>query len=232
MSGTASQMIDPVYTIVFTTALLGSGHCITMCGPLVTALCLADCRRKQSILFHLFYNVGRVTTYVCIGVAAGWIGSLLHTAGAFTLVSQAVLVAADLFVIAIGLTAGGLLKQPAFLRLEAPGEFSALGRTIVRFRKLPTALSSFPIGLIMGLLPCGFLYAIVLAAAGRGSVVEGGLIMLAFGLGTLPSLFFFGSAVHWLSGRLRTELLRWAGLMVVFIGCYNLYQHIQAWFLS
>ena len=79
----------------------------------------------------------------------------------------------------------------------------------------------------MGFLPCGFLYAIALAAAGRGSVVEGGLIMLSFGLGTLPALFLFGSAIHWLSGTMRTELLRWAGFMVIFIGCYNLYQHIK-----
>jgi sulfite exporter TauE/SafE len=87
--------------------------------------------------------------------------------------------------------------------------------------------AAVPVGLVMGLLPCGFLYAIALAAAGRGSVVEGGLIMLAFGLGTLPAMLLFGSAVHWLSATMRAELLRWAGFMVVFIGCYNLYQHIK-----
>ena len=78
-------MIDPVYSIVFSTALLGSGHCIGMCGPIVAALSLAKPGREQGLFFHIFYNAGRLTTYVCIGIVAGWIGSLLNTTQSFSL---------------------------------------------------------------------------------------------------------------------------------------------------
>lgn len=220
-------MIDPVYSIVFSTALLGSGHCIGMCGPIVAALSLAKPGREQGLFFNIFYNAGRLTTYVCIGIVAGWVGSLLNTNQTFSFVSQGILILADLFVIAIGLKTSGLFTQMAFVHLEFPGSVGILTRLVSKLQKLPAITAAFPVGLIMGFLPCGFLYAIALAAAGRGSVVEGGLIMLSFGLGTLPALFLFGSAIHWLSGTMRTELLRWAGFMVIFIGCYNLYQHIK-----
>lgn len=220
-------MIDPIYSIVFSTALLGSGHCIGMCGPIVAALSLSNPGREHGIFFHLLYNCGRIITYVFIGIVAGWVGSLLNTAQTFSMLTQAILILADLFVIAIGLRTSGLFKRLAFIHLEIPGSMKIMTRAVSRLQKLPVIAAAFPIGLVMGFLPCGFLYAIALAAAGRGSPVEGGIIMLAFGLGTLPALFLFGSAIHWLSATMRTELLRWAGFMVVFIGCYNLYQHIR-----
>ncbi len=220
-------MIDPIYSIVFSTAFLGSGHCIGMCGPIVTALSLTRQDRKQVVFFHIFYNAGRLTTYVCIGILAGWVGSLLNKTQTFSLVSQGILILADLFVIAIGLRTTGIFKRLSCIRLELSGPTALMTRAVTRLRQLPTMAAAFPIGLIMGFLPCGFLYAIALAAAGRGSPVTGGLIMLAFGLGTLPALFLFGSAVHLLSTTMRAELLRWAGLMVVFVGGYNLYQHLR-----
>jgi len=219
-------MIDPVYSIVFTTALLGSGHCIGMCGPIVAALSLSKPVRDQGVLFHLLYNAGRITTYVFIGVIAGWVGSLLNRTQTFSLVSQVILVLADLFVIAIGLRTTGLFRQLAFIRLEIPGSTGIMTKAVTHLRVLPSMAAAYPIGLVMGFLPCGFLYAIALAATGKGSAIEGGMIMLAFGFGTLPAMLLFGSAVQWLSGTIRTELLRWAGLMVVFVGSYNLYQHI------
>ena len=220
-------MIDPIYSLVFSTAFLGSGHCIGMCGPIVTALSLAGPDRKQGFFFHLFYNAGRLSTYVCIGILAGWVGSLLNTTQTFSLVSQGILILADLFIIAIGLRTTGIFRRLAFIRLELSGPTALMTRAVTRLRTLPSMTAAFPVGLIMGFLPCGFLYAIALAAAGRGSPVTGGLIMLAFGLGTLPALLAFGSAVHLLSNALRTELLRWAGLLVVFVGIYNLYRHIN-----
>lgn len=221
------QMIDPIYSIVFTTALLGSGHCIGMCGPLVAAFSLAGPARKQGILFNLLYNAGRILTYVLIGVAAGWAGSLLNTNQTFTLLSRAILILADLAVIAMGLRTSGIWRQLTVIHMEFPGAQHILAKAVSGFQKFPAAASAFPIGVIMGFLPCGFLYAIALAAAGRGAVLEGGLIMFFFGLGTLPALFLVGSAAQWVSSTLRTELLRWAGMMVVFTGAYNLYRHLH-----
>lgn len=220
------MMIDPIYSIVFTTAFLGSGHCIGMCGPLVAALSLSDSECRHGFLFHLFYNIGRLTTYVMIGILAGWVGSLLSESRSFTLASHALLFLADLFVVLIGLRTTGLIRGLENIRLELPGSIRAMTRSVKKLQRLPSVLAGFPIGLIMGFLPCGFLYAIALAAAGRGSVIQGGLIMLAFGIGTFPAVLLFGSAVQWLTSSMRAELLRWAGFMVVTIGLYNGYRHL------
>jgi sulfite exporter TauE/SafE len=220
-------MIDPIYSIVLSTAFLGSGHCIGMCGPVVAAFSLSSRGRRRGFVFHLFYNGGRITTYCIIGIAAGWIGSLLNTTETFSVVSRSILLLADFFIIAMGMATAGFFAKIRIMRLEFPGALQAMTSSVVRLQKLPVALSAFPIGMIMGFLPCGFLYAVALAAAGRGDPVEGGLIMLAFGLGTVPSLLLFGSTVQWLTTRARGEMLRWAGVMVVAMGCYNLYQHIR-----
>ncbi len=219
-------MIDPVCSIAFSTAFLGSGHCVGMCGPIVAALSLRGQGLRQGLLFHLFYNLGRITTYTGIGITAGWLGALLHRMPIFSLVSQGILVIADLTVIAMGLATSGLLSGRGILRLEFPGATRSLTHVVTRLGRLPAGLAALPVGLVMGLLPCGFLYAIALAAAGRGDPLQGGLIMLSFGLGTLPALFLFGTTVHWLTSGIRQEMLRWAGLLVIGLGCYNLYQHV------
>jgi len=227
MTSTNSLFADPIYSLAFSIALLGSGHCLGMCGPIVAALSLSRPDRKKGILFHLLYNTGRVTTYIIIGIIAGWIGSFLNSSKTFSVLSEVLLVMTDLLVILIGLRTTGILKQLAFIHLDFPGSFSLLSSGVTRLQELPVAASAFPIGFLMGFLPCGFLYTITLAVVGRGSAIKGGLIMLAFGLGTLPSLFLFGSVVQWLSSKMREELLRWAGLMVVGVGIYNLIMHIS-----
>ncbi len=220
-------MVDPIYSIVLSTAFLGSGHCIGMCGPIVAAFSLSGQAKRKGLVFHLFYNVGRITTYILIGVIAGWLGSLLNKTDKFAIAAHSILLLTDFFIIVIGLTTAGFFKRISIMRLEFPGSMQVMTKSVTRLQRLPAAFSALPIGMVMGFLPCGFLYAIALAAAGRGSPVEGGLIMLAFGLGTLPALFLFGSTVHWLTTKARSEMLRWAGVLVVFMGCYNLYQHIQ-----
>ena len=219
-------MIDPVYSIALSTAFLGSGHCIGMCGPVVAALSLRGRGLRQGIVFHLFYNLGRIATYTFIGAVAGWVGALLNRTPVFSLASHGILILADLVIIAMGLATTGLFSGRGIIRLEFPGAMGVLTRTVTRLRRLPPGPAALPVGMVMGFLPCGFLYAIALAAAGRGDPVQGGLIMFSFGLGTLPSLFLFGTTVHWLTAATRKEMLRWAGLLVIGLGCYNLYHHV------
>lgn len=217
-------MLDPIYSIVFSTAFLGSGHCLGMCGPVIAALSLA---RGRGVAFHLLYHVGRLATYTGIGIAAGWVGSLLTKSGIFPTVAHSLLLMADLLVIGMGLAASGLLSRLGAGRLEFPGVLRALTGVMVRMGRMHGTVMGLPLGLLMGFLPCGFLYAIALAAAGRGEAGQGGMIMLAFGLGTLPSLLFFGGAVHWLTGQARLQMLRWAGLLVVVVGLVNFARHVK-----
>lgn len=219
--------IDPLYSLAFTTALLGSGHCIGMCGGLVTALGLSKDGRKAGLWFHLFYNIGRTLTYTLIGLAVGWVGSALAYKESLHEVARYLLIGSDLLVILAGLGTLGLFGWFNLMRLEFSGPISGLTRLTVALRKWPPALSALPLGMLFGFLPCGFLYAMILTAGQSAAPLRGGLIMLAFGLGTIPALFFVGSAAHLLTSGRRQWMFRLAGLLVSLMGSYNLYRHLK-----
>ena len=224
-------MIDPLYTMALVTGLLGTGHCLGMCGGLVAALGLAAEGRPRGFLFHLAYNFGRILTYGVIGLAVGWLGSAIAYTDHFSRLSRGVLVASDLLLILLGLGTAGLFSRFNLMQLEFSGALTGLTRAVTRLRQLQGPLVGLPLGLLMGFLPCGFLYAMAISAAQSASPWRGALLLLAFGAGTLPGLLLFGSGAHWLGQRLRRGMMRAAGVVVTLMGLYNLFQHGQllAW---
>lgn len=220
-------MSESLIYMAFITGLMGTGHCIGMCGGLVGALSLSEAGQKGGWLFHLLYNTGRITTYTFIGAVVGWLGSALAYTDKFKLVTRVLLLGSDLFVIFIGLGTAGLFAWLNFSKLDFPGPMQLMTRATGSLRRLPPALSALPLGLMFGFIPCGYLYAVAITAAQSASVVTGAAMMLAFGIGTAPSLFFFGSAAHWLSGRARSWMLRIAGLTVAGMGVINLIKHLR-----
>lgn len=220
-------MNEPLISLAFFTALLGSGHCIGMCGGLVAALSLTSQGRQGGWLFQALYNLGRITTYTLIGLLFGWIGSTLALTTTLAVVTRPLLLGSDILIIVLGLGTAGLWRNYSLGRLEFAGPGRLLQSFLTWLRKVPAALSALPIGLLMGLLPCGFLYAVVLTAAQSASPLQGGLIMLAFGFGTLPAILLFGGAAQWLSTRARQWMLQGAGLLVAIMGVYNLVRHLR-----
>ena len=99
--------------------------------------------------------------------------------------------------------------------------------TLLPVSLMPPGLAALPIGLLMGFLPCGFLYAMAITAAQSADPVSGALVMLTFGVGSAPSLFLFGLAAHWLGTRSRLWMMRGAGVMVALMGGWNLFRHLQ-----
>jgi len=220
-------MNEPLYVLAFTTGLFGSGHCIGMCGGIVAAFSISGEGRRGGISFHLLYNLGRILTYGLIGLLVGWLGSAIAYTDAFSLASKIILLGSDLFIVLIGLGTAGLFRSLDVMRLEFPGPAKKLAQAVTRLHNLPPGISALPLGLVMGFLPCGFLYAVAITAAQSASAQKGGLIMIMFGFGTVPALFLFGSAAHWLGTRARSRMLRVAGLLVAGMGCYNLYRHLN-----
>jgi len=214
-------------TMAFMTGLLGTGHCIGMCGGLVSALSLSEVGRKGGWLFHLLYNTGRIATYTFIGAVVGWLGSALAYTDKFKAVTRSLLVGSDLFIILVGLGTAGLFTWLNAAKLDFPGPTQLMTAATGRLQKMPPALAALPLGLLFGFIPCGYLYAVAITAAQSASVATGALMLLAFGLGTAPSLFLFGSAAHWLSGRARSWMLRIAGLVVAGMGVINLLKHLR-----
>lgn len=220
-------MIDPLFSMALVTGLLGSGHCIGMCGGLVTALSLSGSGRRGGLTFHILYNTGRLATYALIGLLAGRLGSAVAYTDAFDGISRALLLASDLLVILLGLGTAGLYARFTLQRLEFPGPVRAMTTAVRSLHALPPALSALPLGLLFGFLPCGFLYAVAISAAQSADPLQGALVLLAFGLGTAPALILFGKAAQWLGARARTRLLQGAGIMVAAMGAYNLFRHLR-----
>lgn len=228
------MMIDPVYSMALMTGFLGSGHCLGMCGGLISALSLSIAKRQRNLLFQTLYHVGRIITYSLIGVIVGWLGSVLAYANQFHGLMRMALVGSDLFIIVVGLGTAGLFQRLNVMRLNFPGPVQVISRFALVFTRKPSAFAALPLGLLMGFLPCGFLYAMVITAAQTSSLSRGGLTLLFFGLGTTPVLFLFGSTVDWLGHKARTWMLRAAGGLVAGMGIYHLSQHIAllGWTLS
>ena len=210
--------------LAFLAGVAGSTHCIGMCGGIVAAIALhaRDTNPGTRRLILLSYNVGRIGTYTLLGVIAGFMGATLDV---LTMKSAAnwVFAAANLFVFLAGLVSFLQVSSFSLFSLESTGGrfFSGVLRWAVNDASL---FRAFILGLVLGFLPCGLVYAPLIAGAATGSPLAGGAIMAALGLGTLPLLFFFGTASAALSAKLRGNLVRLVGLFVALIGFVGLWR--------
>lgn len=218
--------MNPLISMAFMTGLLGSAHCIGMCGGLVSALSLTADGRNSGPLFHLLYNLGRTLTYALIGFIVGWLGSAMVVKSSLQDIARILLISSDLFIILIGLGSAGLFNKLNIMSMEFSGPIKGMTNAVKKLRKLPPALAALPLGLLFGFLPCGLIYAMALTAAQSADSLIGAMTMAAFGLGTIPALFLVGSAAQWFVSR-KNWMLKAAGAMVALMGCYNLFGHIR-----
>ncbi|MBE0597392.1 MAG: sulfite exporter TauE/SafE family protein [Desulfuromonadales bacterium] len=219
-------MFEPLYGMALLTGLLGTAHCLGMCGGLVSALSLSPEGRRAGPLFPVLYHLGRLTTYGVIGLAVGWLGSAMALTASVRPLALYLLLASDLLVILMGFGTVGLIPRFDLLRRESAGAARLLGGATRHLRRFPPFLSPLLLGLVLGFLPCGLLYAIALTAAQSGAPLSGAGVMVAFGLGTAPGLLVVGGLAQWLGVRGRVWLVRSAGLLIVLMGSWNLWRHL------
>lgn len=206
------------------TGLLGSTHCVGMCGGISAALSFAlpagSRHGFRLFAWQLAYNSGRLLTYTLLGIT---VGTLAHGILGGWAQSPWPRVLAGLFMILLGLYLAGWWNL--LQRLEGLGGGLWKHLEPLRRRILPVdhPLKAVAAGAVWGFLPCGLVYsALAMALARADSAVSGG-VMLAFGLGTLPTLLVTGT----LAGQLRQWLQRrnvrrLAGLMVIVFGLWTL----------
>ncbi len=205
--------------LLFLASLLGSSHCVAMCGPYV-GLCAArmtsrDGSGRFTLPLRLLFNGGRLAVYVALGALVGAFGkivlALLDRAGMRGVLA---LTAGGVSVI-LGLALLGWIQDPAriFLRLG----LDALVRQGTRSAlDAPAPVAAVFLGSLQGAFPCALVYAAAARAAAAGSAAGGAVTMLVFGLGTVPAILILSS----LSPRLlsRLKVWRWAGALVVVVG--------------
>lgn len=216
-------MLELTYFSAFLVGLLGGSHCAGMCGGIVGAVSMTMPGQKPQLGLHLGYNAGRIASYTLVGVLAGLAGASSLLLEHLLPVEKALYLLASLMLIVLGLYLGGWWR--GVLVLERGGQaiwrhVQPLSKKLLPVRSIPQA---FALGLVWGWLPCGLVYSVLVAALATGSAVQGGLLMLAFGLGTLPTLLAMGMAALRIRGFLQQAWLRrLSGALVLAFGVVGL----------
>lgn len=186
--------------LVFLMGLLGSLHCVAMCGGFVMACSM---RFGGGFSFSLIYNAGRVLSYAMLGLLMGFIGKALIAAGLFGGFQSVLPVVAGAFMVLIGLELLGALPG-RFKGLFSGALPSSAFRVAARLAPGNRKAAPFLIGMLNGLIPCGLLYAAGVKAASTADPAQGALIMAALGAGNFLPLLFAGS-FSGLTGRLNSR---------------------------
>ncbi|PHS57925.1 MAG: beta-carotene 15,15'-monooxygenase [Sulfurimonas sp.] len=210
---------------IISIAFLGSfGHCIGMCGGIVLAYSTIKIQPASSKVSkttaHLLYSFGRVLTYSILGAVFGLLGGVItynSTANGILL-----LVAGFTMVLA-GLSLMGKLK---FLTL-IEHSFSSSSFYKATFKKVLNSksnMSFFILGMLNGLLPCGFVYFFAITAASTASPFYGAFVMMIFGLSTIPAMFSLGFLTSLgTATSFRNMMMSLSSFAVIIYGAYTIY---------
>ena len=208
---------------IFLVALLGSvGHCIGMCGGFVVAYSTSKIGPDHSKFFqtfaHTLYSLGRIVSYMFIGALFGYLGSQIS----FSMTSKGVLfIIVGILMILIGISLSGKLKFLTVIEhsLAQSRIFKKLFKSVIQSKSL---VSFFYMGILNGLIPCGLVYFFATAAIASGSAAMGAVVMLVFGLATVPALFILGMISGFISQMSwRKYVLTVAAVIISLYGLYT-----------
>lgn len=215
-------VVWPLAVAMFSTGMAGGlSHCVGMCGPFVLAQAGACAslpgptlvRARGSML--LPYHLGRMTTYAALGGLVAWGGRAVTGIAGVSWILAFVLALAALLFVHQGLAGlfpqlaggtGGTLVQALSRRLTAP-----LRPLFAR----PIGINGYLLGLALGLLPCGLVYAGLASAMGTGQPLSGVVMMAAFGAGTVPALLAIGMLGGAAANRWRALAVRITPLLML-----------------
>ncbi len=221
--------MDPILITAVMVGFLGGVHCLGMCGGVVGALTFSLDPKVQAswwrmLPYQMAYNVGRISSYVLIGGLFGFMGASIGSIVTFLPVQQFLQVIAGLFMIALGLYLGGWWFGVVVIERLGQAIWQKLTPYTKRLGAVKTIPQAWLYGLIWGWLPCGLVYSMLIMAMSSGGATDGALIMLAFGLGTLPNLLLMGVFAFYFTKLARNLWVRrFAGLSVILMGGWQLY---------
>lgn len=209
------------YWAMFAGGVLGSAHCVGMCGGFALAIGATKPPFWATLVNQLVYSAGRIFTYTFLGAVVGAIGLYIgHWRGTLVEVQRVMSIVAGVAMLLVGSSVlFGLGLERLTHRwpiLTAP--VTRMAKAFTHLLNGRTRWSFFLAGLFTGFLPCGLVYAFVALAMSRGTVEGGALTMTAFGLGTVPAMVLIGCG-GWAAGRTtRVRVHRVAAFFVVVLG--------------
>ncbi len=223
-------MMDTVNLLsIATIAFLGAfGHCIGMCGGIVLAYTGAKVKPEWNGMHqsaaHLAYSFGRITTYTVLGALFGYLGSVATFSG-YTV--AALFIFAGVVMVLTGLSIMGKVKFLTIIE-HSIMKSSWYQKSFKALMDSSSIFSFYLLGMINGLLPCGFVYFFAVTAASTLSPFWGAVVMFVFGLSTVPALFslgFFTSLMQ--RGNLRKTMITLASIAVIVYGFFMIYDGVK-----
>lgn len=211
--------------VIISIAFAGSfGHCIGMCGGFIVAYSStkidSSMSRSAQLIRHGSYNIGRVSSYVILGMIFGALGSL------FTVTMEmhgALFIIAGVLMLITALSMLGLSKMLHALE-HSFSNFQIFKLLFSRLIKSKSIKSFFALGMMNGFFPCGFVFFFAAKAASSASIIDGGIIMAVFGLATIPTLLALGQSVSFLREvTFRQTMNRIAAVAIAIYGIYSVY---------
>jgi sulfite exporter TauE/SafE len=213
------------YALPLLAGVLGSFHCVGMCGAIVVAYAIRSgatpggklpASALSTVPMHLTYNAGRLFSYTVVGALAGLLGGVIgtvHAAGVwFSLLAGGLMVVTGIL----------MLDLVPGIRIWEGGEATWIRRlhlrSLANLLSLATLESKFYIGILTPLLPCGLLYSMFLKAAATGTPLDGALTMLLFGAGIVPSLLVTGLLSSYAGIRIRRYAATIAAVTIIVMG--------------
>ena len=217
-------MIELSIFSAFLVGLLGGGHCIGMCGGFVGAISAhLPSQQSAKLPFLLAYNSGRILSYTLAGMIAGAIGASSFFLSNILPIQKSLYFFSSVILILLGLYLAGIWHGLTYLEKIGHFVWRYLQPHSKRFIPIKSLKQALFLGGLWGWLPCGLVYSVLITAIASGDLVKGGLLMLAFGLGTLPTLLAMGLTAIQLKLFLQNLWVRrLSGLLVIGFGLVGL----------
>jgi len=208
------------YTLAFVAGVLGSGHCLGMCGALVSGYFM-NVGGKKSYLPYFAYQLTRVFVYVCIGLLAASLGMVLVSGGMFGKFQSILQMIIGSVVIVLALGILGLIPWQGSVKLLP---MNLLRKGYAKARTKGPVVGAMIAGFLNGLMPCPLTFAMYVEATSAASVLEGGALLLAFGAGTLPTMLLISVAFAKMGASVRGLMLKSAAIVMIFMGANTIYK--------
>ncbi len=208
------------WLLILTGGLLGSAHCVGMCGGFALLLGAGGSRFALNLARQVLYSLGRVCTYALGGAVAGYFGwRLVHGMGTVVNVQSVLSVIAGTLLVFQGLAAAGMLRR---VWRRHPRPDCPTARLFAALLTGPGWGSVFVAGLANGLLPCGLVYAYLALAGSSGGPWSGAAVMAVFGLGTIPALVLVGCGGRLVTVHCRRIVFGLAAWCIIVTGALTL----------
>ena len=211
------------YGLAFMAGVLGSGHCLGMCGALVSGYFM-KAGPSRTLLPYFFYQFARIFVYTMVGFAAAALGVVLVSSGVFGKVQSILQMFIGFVVILLAMGILGWIPLQGSVRLLP---MNLLRRGYAESRTKGPLLGATIAGLLNGLMPCPLTFAMAVKATSATTILEGGLLMLTFGAGTLPTMLFVSVAFGKMSAHFRGLMLKSAALIMIIMGCNTIYMGLS-----